>query len=184
MQEGKEERKGRRERRKKSNEREEGRKEGKGGSGARKDQSAAAGWPGLRSVRPPALSAALQDGGGEGLLPLTGPEQHGPVQPGGLGGHPRPLAQPLRHAPARRTAEPALRAGSAEQRGRRLCGPNPPRVRLPALRPWGAEAPRGRARSQGEGRSTPPGSRQDAGKRLVSGPLGLRSQVQGENRVP
>lgn len=42
-----------------------------------------------------------------------------------------------------------------------LCGPNPPRVRLPALRPWGAEAPRGRARSQGEGRSTPPGSRQD-----------------------
>lgn len=47
------------------------------------------------------------------MPPLTRPEQHGPVEPRGLGGAPCPLAQPLRHSPARPTAEPSLRAGSA-----------------------------------------------------------------------
>lgn len=62
----------------------------------------------LSIVCPPCplpLSAALPS--------LTGPEQHGPVETRGLGGVPWPLTQPLRHAPVRSTAEPALRTGSA-----------------------------------------------------------------------
>ena len=60
------------------------------------------------------LSSLSARGGGRVALPsLTRPEQHGPVEPGGLGGAPCPLAQPLRHAPARPTAVPALRGRSA-----------------------------------------------------------------------
>lgn len=125
MQEGKEERKGRRERRKKSNEREEGRKEGKGeAEPGRTKAPRRAGGGCARCAHQPSPRPSRTEAG-RAWLPLTGPEQHGPVQPGGLGGHPRPLAQPLRHAPARPTAEPALRAGSAEQRGLRSLRPKP-----------------------------------------------------------
>lgn len=46
-------------------------------------------------------SSSPQDGGRVVSPPLTRPEQHGPVEPRGLGGAPCPLAQPLRHPPAR-----------------------------------------------------------------------------------
>ena len=65
--------------------------------------------------------SSLSARGGVALPSLTRPEQHCPVEPGGLGGAPCPLAQPLRHAPARPTAVPALRA--AAQRRILLRGP-------------------------------------------------------------
>lgn len=67
--------------------------------------------------RGPALLCSRPPRGGARVVvpPLTGPEQHRPVEPGGLGRAPRALARPLRHEPARRTAEPAPREGSARR---------------------------------------------------------------------
>lgn len=75
----------------------------------------AAGSPGAgrRALAVPS-SLSHRVGGQVALSPLTRPEQHGPVEPGGLGGPPWPLAQPLRHALTHRTAERSLRAGNAQ----------------------------------------------------------------------
>lgn len=68
----------------------------------------------LGAVRPRCPARAPPEAAGRGdSPPLTGPEQHRPVEPGGLRGPPHPLSQPLRHAPARWIAELGPQAASA-----------------------------------------------------------------------
>lgn len=129
------------------------------------------------------------------LSPLTRPEQHGPVEPGGLGGPPWPLAQPLRHAPAHPTAERSLRAGSAQWnvvRGpsvsaavTRPRGLNPAADQVTsAARAPAAEAPRGEGARAGAGipALAAGGAPQVSGGR-ASGVLAPSFQGQGENPV-
>lgn len=108
---------------------------------------------------PPCPPRALPEAGGRvDLPPLTGPEQHGPVEAGGLAGPPDPLAQPLRHAPVHGSAEPALQAGSAPRSavpGRSASvtvtlpeNQTPPRIRLQWL-PEGQAQRRPRGRDRG-----------------------------------
>lgn len=118
------------------------------------------------------------------MLPLTGPEQHRPVEPGGLGGHPCPLAQPLRHAPARPTAEPTLSAGSARCSGvpsRQVSAAEARTRRGSGYQRGGRRARRRRGGGTGARARVGLPARQPAGRGEASGP---RSRVQGENRRP
>ena len=72
----------------------------------------------LSAVRPRCPPRALPEAGGRGdLPPLTGPEQHRPVEPGGLSGPPHPLSQPLRHALVRWIAELGAHRGAQSSVG-------------------------------------------------------------------
>lgn len=132
-------------------------------------------------------------GGRVASPPLTRPEQHGPVEPRGLGGPPCPLAQPLRHAPTRPTAERSLRAGSAQWNGvrspsvsaavTRPRGPNPAADQVTsAARAPGTEAPRS-GRGQGQGQVSPPWQRAVRRQRPARGRPAPRFQGRGENPV-
>lgn len=101
------------------------------------------------------------------MPPLTGPEQHRPVEPGGLSGPPHPLSQPLRHAPVRWIAELGLQAGSAPRSAvlRRsafttVTCPRPKPRRRSGYTGQARQAlrrPRGRDRRPGPGRYLCPG---------------------------
>lgn len=59
---------------------------------------------------------------------LTRPEQHGPVEPGGLVGSQCPLAQPLCHEPeVPGPARPEPRAHGPARGASAFCAPTPPR---------------------------------------------------------